>query len=171
VNDLSPPKLFLDAAFLVAVLFSENPATSSDYGLFKLGEASLIDLYMSEDALREAQGVLQALLGGDTERVKVLLAENLAMANIAITPPPSEVMVLQCLDLTHYRPDARVLAAAIERDFEVLVTYDKTHLLRNPLIGPPNTRLVVMTGGEAKAWAIDQISIRSRLKAEQKRQK
>lgn len=171
MNDLSPPKLFLDAAFLVAVLFSENPATSSDYGLFKLGEASLIDLYMSEDALREAQGVLQALLGGDTERVKVLLAENLAMANIAITPPPSEVMVLQCLDLTHYRPDARVLAAAIERDFEVLVTYDKTHLLRNPLIGPPNTRLVVMTGGEAKAWAIDQISIRSRLKAEQKRQK
>ena len=171
MNDLSPPKLFLDAAFLVAVLFSENPATSSDYGLFKLGEASLIDLYMSEDALREAQGVLQALLGGDTERVKVLLAENLAMANIAITPPPSEVMVLQCLDLTHYRPDARVLAAAMERDCEVFVTYDKAHLLRNPLIGPPNTHLIVMTGGEAKAWAIDQISVRSRLKAEQKRQK
>ena len=171
MNDLSPPKLFLDAAFLVAVLFSENPATSSDYGLFKLGEASLIDLYMSEDALREAQGVLQALLGGDTERVKVLLAENLAMANIAITTPPSEAMVRQRLDLTHYRPDARVLAAAMERDCEVFVTYDKAHLLRNPLIGPPNTHLIVMTGGEAKAWAIDQISVRSRLKAEQKRQK
>ena len=171
MNDLSPPKLFLDAAFLVAVLFSENPAASSDYGLFKLGEASLIDLYMSEDALREAQGVLQALLGGDTERVKILLAENLAMANIAITTPPSEATVRQCLDLTHYRPDARVLAAAMERDCEVFVTYDKAHLLRNPLIGPPNTRLIVMTGGEAKAWAIDQISVRSRLKAEQKRQK
>ena len=82
--------------------------------------------------MREAQGVLQALLGGDSKRVKVLLAENPAMANIAIAPPPSEVMVLQCLDLTHYRPDARVLAAAIERDFEVLVTYDKTHLLKIP---------------------------------------
>ena len=171
MNDLSPPKLFLDAALLVAALFSENPATSPGYGLFKLGEASLIDLYTSEDALREAQGVLQALLSGDSERVKVLLAENLAMANIAITPPPSEVTVLQCLDLTNYRPDARVLAAAIERDCEVFVTYDKTHLLKNPLIGPPNTRLVVMTGGEAKAWAIDQISVRSRLKAEQKRKK
>ena len=171
MNDLSPPKLFLYAALLVAALFSENPATPPGYGLFKLGEASLIDLYTSEDALREAQGVLQALLGGDSERVKVLLAENLAMANVAITPPPSEATVLQCLDLTHYRPDARVLAAAIERDCEVFVTYDKAHLLRNPLIGPPNTRLVVMTGGEAKAWAIDQISVRSRLKAEQKRQK
>jgi predicted nucleic acid-binding protein len=170
MSDLSPPKLFLDAALLVAALFSENPAASPGYGLLKLGEASLIELYTSEDALREAQGVLQELLGDEAERVKVLLAENLAMGNVAITPPPSESTVSQCLSITNYRPDARVLAAAMERDCEVFVTYDKKHLLRNPLIGPPNTRIVVMTGGEAKAWAIDQISVRSRLRAEQKRQ-
>ena len=171
LDELSPPKLFLDAALLVAALFSENPAESPGYGLFKLGEASLIDLYTSQDALREAQGVLQALLGEGAERVKVLLAENLAMANVAVTPPPNESTVIQCLGLTNYRPDAKVLAAAIERDCEVFVTYDKTHLLRNPRIGPPNTRLVVMTGGEAKAWAIDQIRVRSRLRAEQNRKK
>lgn len=171
MSDLSPPKLFLDAALMVAALFSENPAASPGYGLLKLGEASLIELYTSEDALREAQGVLQDLLGDEAERIKVLLAENLAMGNVAITPPPSEATVLQCLSITNYRPDARVLAAAMERDCEVFVTYDKKHLLKNPMIGPPNTRIVVMTGGEAKAWAIDQISVRSRLRAEQNRQK
>ncbi len=171
MSDLSPPKLFLDAALMVAALFSEDPAASPGYGLLKLGEAGLIALDTSEDALREAQGVLQELLGDEAERVKVLLAENLAMGNVAITPPPSESTVLQCLSITNDRPDARVLAAAMERDCEVFVTYDKKHLLRNPRIGPPNTRIVVMTGGEAKAWAIDQISVRSRLRAEQKRQK
>ncbi len=171
MSDLSPPKLFLDAALMVAALFSENPAASPGYGLLKLGEANLIKLYTSEDALREAQGVLLELLGDEAERIKVLLAENLAMGNVAITPAPSEATVLQCLSITSYRPDARVLAAAMERDCEVFVTYDKKHLLKNPMIGPPNTRIVVMTGGEAKAWAIDQISVRSRLRAEQNRQK
>lgn len=169
MDDLAPPKLFLDAALMVAALFSENRSKSPGYGLFKLGEVGLVDLYTSEDALRETQGVLQTLLGEEAERVKVLLAENLALGNIAVTPPPSEDTVRQCDALTQYRPDARVLAAALERDCEVFVTYDKAHLLKNPKIGPPNTRLVVMTGGEAKAWAIDQIGVRSRLKAERKR--
>ncbi len=169
MSDLSPPQLFLDAALMVAVLFSENPSMSPGFGLFKLGEAGLVDLSTSEDVLRETHGVLQSLLGDDSERVKVLLAENLAMGNVAITLPPSDSTVSQCLAITNYGLDARVLAAAIERGCEVFVTYDKKHLLKNPMIGPPHTRIFVMTGGEAKAWAIDQISVRSRLKAEAKR--
>ena len=169
MNDLSSPKLFLDSALLLAVLLSKNPAASPCYGLLKMGEASLIDLYTSDAVLRETHGVLRDLLGDDAERVKVILAENLAMGNVALTSPPSNDTVRHCVAITNYAPDARVLAAAIERDCEVFVTYDKTHLLRNPKIGPPNTRIVVLTGGEAKDWAIDQISVRSRLKAEQRR--
>jgi predicted nucleic acid-binding protein len=171
MNDLSSPKLFLDAALIVGILFSENPSESPGYGLFKLGEAGLVDLSTSEDVLRETHGVLQSLLGEDSERVKILLAENLAMGNVALTLPPSDSTVSQCLAITNYEPDAKVLAAAIERGCEVFVTYDKKHLLKNPMLGPPHTRIVVMTGGEAKAWAIDQISVRSRLKAEQNRKR
>jgi predicted nucleic acid-binding protein len=169
MNDLASPSLFLDSASIVAVILSKDRAASPGYGLFKMGEANLIHLDTSEDVLREAQGVLQAVLGDDADRVKVLLAENLAMGNVAIAPPPNDQTVRQCLAITNYAPDAKVLAAAVERDCEVFVTYDKQHLLHNPKIGPPNTRIVVMTGGEAKAWAIDQIGVRSRLRAEQKR--
>ncbi len=169
MNALSPPKLFLDASLIIAAIFSRNAEESPGYGLFKLGEAGLVHLYTSEDALRETQGVLTELLGADADRIKVLLAENLAMANITVTPPPSASTVSECYEMTQYRPDAKILAAAIERNCEVFVTYDKEHLLKNPKIGPPNTRIVVMTGGESKAWAIDQISVRSRLKAAQGR--
>ena len=168
MNDLSPPSLFLDAALLVAVLLSEDDG-SPGFGLIKLGAANLVELDTSGDMLRETQQVLQTLLRVGKEEVTVLVAEILTLGNVAIASPPSEETVRQCLTITNYSPDARVLAAAIERDCEVFVTYDKKHLLRNPNIGPPNTRIVVMTGGEAKAWAIDQISVRSRLRAEQKR--
>ena len=169
MNDLSPPSLFLDAALFVAMLLSEDAESSPGFGLVKLGQADLVRLDTSGDALHEAQRVLQALLETDKETIKILLAEILALGNVAITSPPNDETVRQCFDITSYLPDARVLAAAIERDCEVFVTYDKKHLLKNPKIGPPNTRIVVMTGGEAKAWAIDQISVRSRLRAELKR--
>ncbi len=168
-NDLAPPKLFLDSALIIATLCSSNPDASPGYGLFKLGEAGLIHLYTSEDVLRETQGVLTELLGEAADKVKLLLAENLAMANISVTLPPSDSTISECYGITQYRPDAKILAAAIEQNCEVFVTYDREHLLKNPKIGPPNTRLVVITGGEAEAWAIDQIGVRSRLKAAQKR--
>ena len=170
MSDLSPPTLFLDAALIVAVLFSQN-ADSPGRGLFKLGENRLVDLYTSDDALAEANGVLQGLLDDNYDAIKILLAENLVMANIATTPPPSEYTVHTCVSLTKYRPDAKVLAAAVERDCEVLVTYDRQHLLNNPQIGPPNTRLVVMSGGEALSWATDQIIVRARLRMEEHRRK
>lgn len=167
--DLSRPSLFLDTALIIAALLSTDRMASPGYGLLKLGEASLVELDTSGDVLREAEGVLQTFLEESAERVKIILAENLAMGNVAIVPVPSEATVQKCLLMTGYAPDAKVLAAAIERGCEVFVTYDRQHLLNNPDIGPPNTRVVVMTGGEAKAWAIDQISARSRLRAERKR--
>ncbi len=169
MNDLSPPSLFLDAALFVAILLSEDEAASPGFGLIKLGEANLVRLDTSGDVLHETQRVLQTLLQTDQETIKILLAEILALGNVAIASPPNDQTVRRCLAITNYAPDAKVLAAAIERDCEVFVTYDKQHLLRNPKIGPPNTHIVVMTGGEAKAWAIDQIGVRSRLRAEQKR--
>lgn len=159
MNDI--PKLFLDAALIISSMFSQKD-DSPRKGIFKLGEAQLVYLYTSQDALNEAQTVLQDLLNTDYDTVKVLLAENLILANVSITNTPDERLIRTCIEYTKYRPDAKVLAVAIEVDCEVLVTYDKQHLLNNPNIGHPNTRIVVMSGGEAFTWAKDQIITRAR---------
>lgn len=170
MDDLDPPKLSLDASLIIAALLSDNPA-SPGRRLFKMGEVGLISLWVSGHTLRETEGVLQRLTGDDYPRFKIILAENLVLANIATTADPDEATIQMCAGLTNYRPDAKVLAAAIERNCEVLVTYDKEHLLKNPKIGPPNTRLVVMSGGEALEWAVDQVRTRARLRQERDRQR
>ncbi len=170
MDDLAPPKLFLDAALIVAALFSSDPA-SPGRRLFKMGEVGLIHLYVSERVIGEAQGVLQGLTGRQYDTIKVLLAEALVLADVGMAPYPAEQTVQACVAITRYRPDAEALAAAMERDCEVFVTYDKQHLLNNPDIGPPNTRIVVMSGGEALAWAMDQVGVRSRLRLEAKRRR
>lgn len=168
MSDLSPPTPFLDAAPIVAALFSADPA-SPGRRLFKMGEVGLIHLYVSERVIGEAQGVLQGLMGAEYDAIKVLLAETLVLANVGVVSAPASPTIQMCLAVTRYRPDAEVLAAAIERDCEVFVTYDRPHLLHNPGIGPPHTRIVVMTGGETLDWAVDQVGVRSHLRLEQRR--
>lgn len=168
MDDLAPPKLFLDTSLIIAAILSENP-DSPGRRLFKMGEVELVHLWVSRDALRETEGVLQRLTGEDYPTFRAILAETLVLANVATTAAPDQTTIQRCLDLTNYAPDAQVLAAAIERDCEVLVTYDKQHLLKNPKIGPPNTRLVVMSGGEALDWAVDQVKTRARLRLERDR--
>lgn len=169
MDDLAPPKIFLDASLIIAALLSDDPA-SPGRRLFKMGEVSLITLWTSRHILRETEGVLRGITGQDYPKLRAVLAESLVVANVATTADPDEATIQMCVGLTNYRPDAEVPAAAIERDCEVLVSYDKMHLLRNPQIGPPNTRLVVMSGGEALDWAVDQVKTRARLRQERDRQ-
>ena len=169
MDDLAPPKLFLDAALILAAILSENPA-SPGRRLFKMGEVGLIQLRVSRHVLRETEGVLRRLAGEAYEETKVALAENLALANVATAMDPSAETVERCVALTNYRPDA-IAPAAVEQDCEVFVTYDKQHLLNNPNLGPPNTRLVVMSGGEALEWAVDQVKTRARLRQERGRRR
>ena len=170
MDDLNPPKLFLDTALILAAILSENPA-SPGRRLFKMGEVGLIQLRVSRHVLRETEGVLRRLAGEAYEEMKVALAENLALANVATAMDPSAETVERCVALTNYRPDAIALAAAVEQDCEIFVTYDKQHLLNNPNLGPPNTRLVVMSGGEALEWAVDQVKTRARLRQERERRR
>ena len=165
------PKVFFDTSLLIATTISENPQ-SPGKGLFRLGAESLLDIRVSPDVLREAEQVLIAEAGDDIERGRrwvARLAESLALAGAATTAPPNETTIRECIVYTNYRPDAKVVAAAVEADVEVLVAYDKQHLLNNPLIRPPNTRFVVMSGGEALEWAMDQIKTRAREQATRKK--
>ena len=70
---------------------------------------------------------------------------------------PMSDTVHDCLVLTAYLPDARVLACAVECVADVFVTTDKQHFLGNPLIGPPATRLRVMTPYEALEWVQEEL--------------
>ena len=99
MSDLSPPTLFLDAALIVAALFSADPA-SPGRRLFKMGEVGLVHLYVSERAIVEAQGVLQGLTGAGYDAIKVLLAETLVLANVGIVSAPAAQTVQTCLAIT-----------------------------------------------------------------------
>ena len=167
-DDLPIPKLFLDTSLIVATTLSES-AASPGRRLLKMGEVGLIHLWVSYQVIRETENVLKGFKVQDYLQLQAIVAESLHIANVATTADPSESTIQTCVGITNYLPDARVLAAAIERDCEVLVAYDKQHLLSNPRIGPPNTKLVVMSGGEALEWAVDQVQTRSRLRQEQKR--
>ena len=70
----------------------------------------------------------------------------------------TEPTVDYCVQLTGYRNDARILAAAEECRADLLVTHDKTHLLRNPLISPPDTHCRVKTAQEALDWLLERLA-------------
>ena len=74
------------------------------------------------------------------------------VCNIALTLDPAAETIDDCIEMTGYLPDARVLAAALECDADLFVTYDFEHFLQNPLIGPPNTNLRVVDAHQALDW-------------------
>jgi predicted nucleic acid-binding protein len=161
---IDPPKIFLDTSLIIAMTMAENPK-SPGRGLFRLAVEGFLDLRISPDVLREAEQVLKEEAGSDSVKGSnwvARLAENLASANVATTEAPSEVTVQLCMQYTKYRPDAKIIAAAMEADADIVVSYDRQHLLNNAMIRPPNTRFIVMSGGEALEWAIDQIKTRAR---------
>lgn len=59
--------------------------------------------------------------------------------------------------MTGYLPDARVLASAVECDADLFLMHDTEHFLQNPLIGPPDTRLRVMTLFQGLDWCREQL--------------
>ncbi len=150
------PKVFLDTTVLIAAALSESDGAPSRI-FFTLGTIGRVDLRVSSGVLAEADGVLGQIAGSAVGEIRAELAANLERGNVGVAANPADSTVEQCVALTRYRPDARVLAAAIEADCDVLVSEDKEHLLNNPDIGPPNTKLVVMSVHEALDWLQDRI--------------
>ena len=108
---------------------------------------------LSREVLGDCDRVLRHR---DPERRRQL-AVLIHQANFATTLDPAEETIERCVDMTGYEPDARVLAAAIECDADLFLTQDTVHFLQNPLIGPPDTRLRVMTLFQALEWVRDRL--------------
>src|SRR5687768_616515 len=86
------------------------------------------------------------------------LALLLDRANFDLVGDPNAETIDRCVNLTGYRPDARVLAAAVECDADHFITTDKVHFIGNPLIGPPETKARMMTPREALDWCRNRLA-------------
>ncbi len=113
------PRLFWDSSALIDTFFALND--SPYYDLFDLGEAGAVDMRISPDVIHECEAILQRYSGDQV----LLLAVALHEANFATTPLPNKETEDNCEQLTGYRSDARILAAAEGCLADVLVTHDK----------------------------------------------
>ncbi|HLK60697.1 MAG TPA: PIN domain-containing protein [Chthonomonadaceae bacterium] len=143
----SKPKLFWDSSGLLAAVMSPD-AMSASRQLLRLGEVGAVDMRASREVLRD----IETLVRKRKAALLPQLAQILDRANIAITLDPNQETVDRCIEMTGYLPDARVLAAAVECDADLFLTFDTEHFLQNPLIGPPDTRLRVVTPKQALDW-------------------
>ena len=103
---------------------------------------------VSPDVVRECEAILRRY---GVEFVS-LLAVVIHKANFVLTAMPSKMAIDYCEQLTGYRNDAKILAAAEECLADILVTHDKQHFLGNPLISPPDTHCRVKTAEETLTW-------------------
>lgn len=144
----SKPRVFWDSSAIITSIFSKKPHSEARQ-LLQLGDLSLLDMRYCREVVRDVQYVVSKY------RPDLIpeLALTLSRANFAgESAEPASDTVKECLELTAYLPDARVLACAVECDADVFVATDKQHFVGNPLIGPPKTRLRVMTPHEALEW-------------------
>jgi len=146
------PRLFWDSSALLDALFARED--SPYYDLFDLGETGTVDMRISPDVTRECEAILRPYGEEGVE----LLAVSLYEANFATTPLPSKETIDYCEQLTGYRNDAKILAAAEECLADILVTHDKKHFIGNPLISPPDTHCRVKTAQETLEWCQQKLS-------------
>lgn len=117
-----------------------------------LGEQSVIDLRLSREVISDTERFVQRCNAALLPKLAAVIDQG----RMAITPEPNEDTIALCETLTGYRPDARILAAAVECAADVLVTFDKTHLLGNPKITPPAVSVVVMNAQDGLDWCFAQ---------------
>lgn len=117
-----------------------------------LGEQDVLDLRISREVISDVERFVRAR----NPALLSTVAEIMDKGRMAITSEPNEAMIVRCEALTGYRPDARILAAAIECAADVLVTFDSTHLLGNPKIKPPEVSVLVRNAKDCLEWCFAQ---------------
>ncbi len=146
------PRVFLDSSALIAAILSPREDSASRQ-LLRLGEAGVVNLRVSREVLRDTEYLIRRR----NPALLPLLALLLDQSNIKVVSDAHKETVEQCLEMTGYLPDARVLAAAVECGADIFATYDTEHFLQNPLIGPLRTRLRVMNAHQAVEWCHAQL--------------
>ncbi len=158
-SDLRPakPRVFWDSSGIITAIYAKK-SDSAARQLLQLGDLGFVEMRYCRDVVRDIEFLVQK----SRPELMPELALTLDRADFvgeAAQPAPKTVKV--CMAMTAYRPDARVLACAIDCDADIFVTTDKQHFLGNPLIGPPATRCRVMTPYEALEWVQEELRRRA----------
>jgi len=149
----SKPRVFWDSSAVITAIFSRRPHSEARQ-ILQLGDLGFVDMRYCREVVRDAQFVVNKY----RPDLMPELALTLDRANFAgESAQPARETVEACFEMTAYLPDARVLACAVECDADIFVTTDKEHFVGNPLIGPPKTRLRVMTPPEALDWLQEEL--------------
>ncbi len=151
------PRVFWDSSAIISAVFSTRPHSEARQ-LLQLGDLGFVDMRYCREVVRDTEFVVNKYRP-DLMAELALLLDGANFAGESARPAPETVDA--CYELTAYIPDARVLACAIECDADVFVTTDKQHFIGNPLIGPPQIRLRVMTPHEALDWVQKELCHRA----------
>jgi predicted nucleic acid-binding protein len=136
-------RAFLDTSVLFAAVVSE---TGGARLILKLGEAGVIHLWVGPWVLQEADGVLER----KSPKSKAYFALLLDRSQVQVGPEAGEVALKPALEVIAYRPDAQVLAEALEVSVDYFVSFDREHLLGHPQAG--RLPFAMGTAGDFLAW-------------------
>lgn len=115
-------KIFLDTSVIIAAVFSD---TGGARKLLRLGEVGVIQLVIGPNILRESENVVRRKVPDSLPR----LAHLLEIARCDTTSKHPEEVIEKARNIVEYRPDAYVLAEAMEAEPDWFITHDKEHLL------------------------------------------
>ncbi len=118
-------KVFVDTSVIFAAVFS--PEGGSRF-LFRLGEIDLLELWVGQSVLQEAEEVLRRKASHTLPELAILLN----VVHVSTGGAPSDREIGQAKEFVNYLPDARVLAEALKIAPDWLVTLDRKHFIENP---------------------------------------
>jgi len=96
--------------------------------ILKLGEARAIQLLVSAQVLKEAEGALRR----KTPEVLGLFVLLLDRSNVQVVPSASEELFQQCFAVIGHPGDAALFATALQSRTDYFVTLEREHFLDNP---------------------------------------
>ena len=120
-------KIFLDTSVIFAAVFSSDGGSRL---LFRLGEIGLLDIWVGQSVIQEAEEVVQCKAPHTLPDLAILLS----IVRVSLGSSPGNREYEQARELVHYLPDARVLAEAICAGPDWFVTLDRKHFLENRLL-------------------------------------
>jgi predicted nucleic acid-binding protein len=115
-------RVFLDTSVVFAAVLSPSGGSRK---LFRLAEIGVLRLLVGPIVLRECEEVVRLKKPSSAPE----LAQLLAISRTETSPAPSARQIKTAKSLVHYKPDAYVLAEAIQAQPDWFVTHDKEHFL------------------------------------------
>jgi predicted nucleic acid-binding protein len=121
--------------------------------LLRLGEARVVELWVSSQVLEEIETVIRRKAVQMLATLAVLLDRSQTLS----VPAAPEALLTHCQELLSHPGDARILADAWYNQADYLVTLDKAHFLTPAALAGQVPFLIGMPG-DCLAWLREILS-------------